>query len=144
MACTRAGSTSGTRNSTEQEYKPTSFYAHTKRAEVMLADEWKDREPDGGVTFCSMHPGWAVTPGMTAALPGFHKVTGPILRDAHQGADTAVWLAGATAEEAPGGCFYEDRRPRTKYENARYRGLSGRPRRAVRTLLTGLVGDPPD
>lgn len=98
----------------DKEYKPTSFYAHTKRGEVMLADEWQRREPEGGVTFCSMHPGWAVTPGMSAALPGFHKLTGPILRDAHEGADTAVWLAGASPEEAPGGQFYEDRRPRTK------------------------------
>ncbi|MCB0862704.1 MAG: SDR family NAD(P)-dependent oxidoreductase [Solirubrobacterales bacterium] len=96
------------------EYKPTSFYAHTKRGEVMITDAWQRREPEGGVTFCSMHPGWAVTPGMSAALPGFHKVTGPILRDSHQGVDTAVWLAGATPEEAPGGEFYEDRRPRTK------------------------------
>jgi hypothetical protein len=51
---------------------------------------------------------------MTAALPGFHKLTGPILRDAHEGADTAVWLAGASPAEAPGGRFYEDRRPRAK------------------------------
>lgn len=98
-----------------KEYKPTTFYAHTKRGEVMLADEWQANEPAGGVTFCSMHPGWAVTPGMSAALPGFHKVTGPILRDSHQGVDTAVWLAGATPEEAPGGEFYEDRQPRTKH-----------------------------
>lgn len=94
-------------------YRPTGFYAHTKRAEVMMVDAWQRREA-AGVTFCSMHPGWAVTPGMSAALPGFHRLTGPILRDAHQGADTAVWLAGATASEAPGGKFYEDRRPRTK------------------------------
>ncbi|HRV59832.1 MAG: SDR family NAD(P)-dependent oxidoreductase [Solirubrobacterales bacterium] len=97
-----------------RDYRPTGFYAHTKRAEVMMADAWQRREPPGGVTFCSMHPGWAVTPGMSAALPGFHRVTGPILRDAREGADTAVWLAGATADEAPGGLFYEDRRPRAK------------------------------
>ena len=97
------------------EYKPTAFYAHTKRAEVMLADEWHSRADKEGPVFCSMHPGWAVTPGMSAALPAFHRVAGPILRDAAGGADTAVWLAGATVEEAPGGEFYEDRRPRPKY-----------------------------
>lgn len=125
---------------TEQEYKPTSFYAHTKRAEVMMADEWQSREPDGGVTFCSMHPGWAVTPGMSAALPAFHKLTGPILRDAHQGADTAVWLAGATAEEAPGGRFYEDRRPRAK---SKMPGTEGSPedRAELLALLAEAVGN---
>jgi dehydrogenase/reductase SDR family protein 12 len=99
----------------KSDYKPTAFYAHTKRAEVMLADEWHSRAGAEGPVFCSMHPGWAVTPGMSAALPGFHRVTGPILRDAAGGADTAVWLAGATAEEAPGGEFYQDRRPRPKH-----------------------------
>ena len=98
----------------KKEYKPTGFYAHTKRGEVMLADAWQRRDTETGVTFCSMHPGWAVTPGMSAALPGFHKLTGPILRNSHEGADTAVWLAGASPQEAPGGLFYEDRRPRTK------------------------------
>lgn len=97
-----------------KDYKPTAFYAHTKRGEVMLTDEWQRQEPEGGVAFYSMHPGWAVTPGMSAALPGFHKLTGPILRNSHEGVDTAVWLAGATLEEAPGGLFYEDRKPRTK------------------------------
>ena len=108
----------------KSDYKPTAFYAHTKRAEVMLADEWQSRAGAGGPVFCSMHPGWAVTPGMSAALPGFHRVTGPILRDAAGGADTAVWLAGATAEEAPGGEFYQDRRPRPKHRMPRTRDSS--------------------
>ena len=127
----------------EKEYKPTAFYAHTKRGEVMLADEWQRREPSGGVTFCSMHPGWAVTPGMSAALPGFHKVTGPILRDAHEGADTAVWLAGASPEEAPGGQFYEDRRARTKSKMPGTEGSAEDGARLIE-LLTDLAGDPPD
>jgi len=113
-----------------RDYRPTAFYAHTKRGEVMLADAWQRRE-GGGVTFCSMHPGWAVTPGMSAALPGFHKLTGPILRNSHEGADTAVWLAGASPTEAPGGLFYEDRRPRTKQ---RIPNTEGSPEDADRLL----------
>jgi NAD(P)-dependent dehydrogenase (short-subunit alcohol dehydrogenase family) len=112
-----------------REYRPTAFYAHTKRGEVMLVDEWQRREREDGVTFCAMHPGWAVTPGMSAALPGFHRLTGPILRDSHQGADTAVWLSGATPEEAPGGEFYEDRRPRTKQKVP---GTAGAPEEGAR------------
>lgn len=121
-----------------RDYSPTGFYAHTKRGEVMLADAWQRREAGGAVSFCSMHPGWAVTPGMSAALPAFHKLTGPILRDEHEGADTAVWLAGATPEEAPGGQFYEDRRPRTKQ---RIPNTEGSPEdgTALRELLAEAV-----
>ncbi len=95
-----------------REYDPTEVYAHTKRAEVMLADEFDLRfEP----TSCSMHPGWAATPGVASSLPRFNRVMGPVLRSPEAGADTIVWLAGASAGEAPGGLFYEDRRPRPKY-----------------------------
>ncbi|MGK2933136.1 MAG: SDR family oxidoreductase [Solirubrobacterales bacterium] len=99
----------------DREYKPTAFYAQTKRAEVMLSEEWNDRHSPDGPTFYSVHPGWAVTPGMSEALPGFHKVLGPILRTPAEGAETAVWLCGASPEDAPGGEFYEDRRPRPKH-----------------------------
>lgn len=121
-----------------KEYRPTAFYAHTKRAEVMLADEWQDRAGADGPVFCSMHPGWAVTAGMSAALPGFHRLTGPILRDAAGGADTAVWLAGATEEEAPGGEFYQDREPRTKHRIPRTRESPG-DRRALYELCAELT-----
>jgi len=99
----------------DREYDPTKFYAQSKRAEVMLADEWQDREPGGGPVFCSMHPGWADTEGVSNALPTFNKLIGPILRTAEEGGETAVWLAGASREEAPGGEFYMDRRPRPKH-----------------------------
>jgi NAD(P)-dependent dehydrogenase (short-subunit alcohol dehydrogenase family) len=98
-----------------REFDGTKFYAQTKRAEVMLADEWQEREPEGGPVFCSMHPGWADTEGVSEALPTFNKLIGPILRTAEEGGETAVWLSGATAEEAPGGEFYMDRRPRPKH-----------------------------
>ena len=36
-------------------------------------------------------PGWADTPGVLDSLPLFHRLTGPLLRDAEGGADTTVW-----------------------------------------------------
>lgn len=97
-----------------RDYDPPTVYAHTKRAEVMLADEF-NRRTGGDPAVCSMHPGWAATGGVSDALPTFNRVMGPILRTAGAGADTAVWLSGASADEAPGGLFYMDRRPRPKY-----------------------------
>ena len=46
-------------------------YAQAKRAQVALMREWARRVPPGEVAFSAMHPGWADTPGLAAALPGF-------------------------------------------------------------------------
>ncbi len=56
-----------------------------------------------------MHPGWADTPGVQDSLPGFQRLTRPILRTPEQGADTLVWL---TATEVPSGGFWLDRQER--------------------------------
>ena len=62
-----------------------------------------------------MHPGWADTPGVERALPGFRRLTGPILRDAEQGADTAVWLALADEPLRHDGELWLDRRRRSPH-----------------------------
>ena len=126
-----------------RDYDPPKFYAQTKRAEVMLADEWQYREPEGGPVFCSMHPGWANTKGVSEALPTFNRLVGPILRSPKEGGETAVWLSGATADEAPGGEFYMDRRPRPKHRIPGTRD-SAEDRRRLFDLCDGLVGNPPD
>lgn len=92
------------------QYEGARQYATAKRAQVTLAAMWALREPS--VTFASMHPGWADTPGVQGALPGFRRVTRPILRTAAQGADTIAWLAVAPDLKAPNGSFWCDRRPR--------------------------------
>lgn len=126
-----------------REFDGTKFYAQSKRAEVMLADEWQDREPEGGPVFCSMHPGWADTEGVSNALPTFNRLVGPILRTAEEGGETAVWLSGATAQEAPGAEFYMDRKPRLKH---RIPGTndSAEDRRRLFELCESLVVKLPD
>ena len=47
--------------------------------------EWARRIPPAEVTFAAMHPGWADTPGISAALPGFRRLMGPILRTPARG-----------------------------------------------------------
>jgi NAD(P)-dependent dehydrogenase (short-subunit alcohol dehydrogenase family) len=91
------------------------FYAHTKRAEVILSEEWGSRLAADGITVHSMHPGWVATPGIAASLPGFHRIMRPLLRSPAQGADTIVWLAGAPEGVRTTGKFWHDRRPRSKH-----------------------------
>jgi dehydrogenase/reductase SDR family member 12 len=97
-------------------YRPSLAYARAKRAQVALTDQWA-RRFGGIIDFQVAHPGWADTPGVVESLPGFHRVTSPILRDPDQGADTVVWLALA-GHEAHGhstsaeGRLWHDRRPR--------------------------------
>jgi len=93
-------------------YRGAIAYARTKRMQVaftpLLARRW------AGIRVYSMHPGWADTPGVALSLPGFRRLTGPLLRTAEEGADTAVWLA-ATRPAPPTGGFWHDRRNRPQH-----------------------------
>ena len=97
--------------STEEPYSGARAYARAKRAQVALVREWA-RRLDGRVRVNAMHPGWADTPGLAEALPGFHRVMGPLLRSAAEGVDTLVWLATAPEAGMPGGELFLDRRAR--------------------------------
>ncbi|HET7799717.1 MAG TPA: SDR family NAD(P)-dependent oxidoreductase, partial [Humibacillus xanthopallidus] len=99
---------------TQGTYSGTAAYARTKRMQLVLAPLWARELAGDAVTVASMHPGGADTPGVTESLPGFAKVTGPLLRDAEQGADTAVWLA-ATGDPIDSGRFWHDRRQRATH-----------------------------
>ena len=94
------------------DYDGTVAYAKAKRAQLVLLHEWVRRMEGSGVAFHAMHPGWADTPGVQDALPGFAKVMGPVLRTPEQGADTIVWLAAAPEAVESTGVFWLDRRPR--------------------------------
>jgi len=96
------------------KYGGTSAYARTKRMQVALTPLLQERWAGDGIAVHVMHPGWADTPGVVTSLPGFHKVMGPLLRNAEQGADTVVWLA-ATEPAPPGGRFWHDRATRPEH-----------------------------
>ncbi len=100
------------------EYKPATAYARSKRTQVsllpLLAERWR------GVGVHATHPGWADTPGVVDSLPTFRKVTGPVLRDAEEGADTTVWLT-AVEPAPPSGQLWHDRRPRPAHYLGRNR-----------------------
>ena len=101
----------GDMESTRGEYDGVRVYAKTKRMQVVLADAWARRLATSDVRVESMHPGWAKTPGVSEALPTFQKLTGPILRDAADGGDTAVWLV-ATRPSSQSPHFWHDRAQR--------------------------------
>ena len=93
-------------------YRPKTFYARTKREEVVITEGWAARLRDRGVVVHAMHPGWADTEGVRQFMPVFRTVTRPIIRDATDGSDTIVWLAAADEPLRSTGRFWHDRRPR--------------------------------
>jgi dehydrogenase/reductase SDR family member 12 len=95
------------------DYDGVRVYARTKRMQVVLADAWARRlaAERADVRVESMHPGWAATPGVAEALPTFQKLTGPLLRTAEEGADTAVWLVATRPPSHPPH-FWHDRAQR--------------------------------
>jgi len=98
------------------DYKGAEQYARAKRAQVALNEMWAERFGHLGIHFHAMHPGWADTPGVDAALPTFSKLMGPLLRTADQGADTLVWLAAARTPLESNGLFWLDRRVRSTHK----------------------------
>ncbi|WP_372728640.1 SDR family NAD(P)-dependent oxidoreductase [Nocardioides sp.] len=92
-------------------YAPTTAYARSKRAQIELLPVLQGRWAGQGITVHATHPGWADTPGVVDSLPTFHRLTGPLLRDAEGGAETTVWLS-ATQPTPTGGQLWHDRRPR--------------------------------
>ena len=96
------------------KYGGSKQYAIAKRAQVTLTEMWATREPQ--TEFVSMHPGWADTPGVQESIPGFRRVTAPILRTASDGADTIAWLAVVNPLPKASGTFWSDREVRPTHK----------------------------
>lgn len=95
------------------DYRGSEQYARAKRAQVTLNEMWAAVVPASEVVFHSVHPGWADTPGVQEALPGFRRLMRPVLRTPAEGADTTVWLAADNAALESSGGFWHDRRRRS-------------------------------
>lgn len=116
-------------------------YARAKRIQVALMREW-DRRLTGAeidVAVNAMHPGWADTPGLAEALPGFYRRMRPVLRTPAEGADTIVWLA--TRPGPGGGNLYLDRRPRP-FDRVPSTRLTASDRRRLWKAVVELSGSP--
>jgi NAD(P)-dependent dehydrogenase (short-subunit alcohol dehydrogenase family) len=127
----------------EGTYDGPRAYARAKRAQVTLIREWSRRFAARGLCATAMHPGWADTPGLEAALPGFREVMGDRLRTAAEGVDTLLWLAAGPAAEArahPGRLFLDRRvRPFDRVPSTR---VNAADRRALWDREIALTGEP--
>jgi NAD(P)-dependent dehydrogenase (short-subunit alcohol dehydrogenase family) len=121
------------------EYAGARFYARAKRAQVALVREWARRTAGSSVSFSAMHPGWARTPGLSASLPGFDRLMGPILRTPAEGIDTITWLATADRSEVGSGRLFLDRRARA-FDRLPSTRLNGAERRALWTEVVRRTG----
>ena len=99
----------------QDTYSGSVAYARAKRGLMILTEEWARRWARDGIVVNAMHPGWADTPGVLAALPVFHRVTKQVLRTSEEGADTIIWLAAATEAGKVSGEFWLDRQPHAKH-----------------------------
>ena len=121
-----------------EPYDGTRAYARAKRIQVALVREWARRLAGSGVAVNAMHPGWADTPGLAEALPGFYNRMRPLLRTPAEGADTITWLAAdPAAGETAGGRLYLDRRPRP-FDRIPSTRLTAADRRRLWDVVVGL------
>ncbi|MFF4542378.1 SDR family NAD(P)-dependent oxidoreductase [Streptomyces aureus] len=102
----------GDPQSERDSYSPKKIYARTKRAELVIGEQWADRLRNQDIHVYAMHPGWADTKGVRTWLPVFRTLTRPIIRTPAQGADTIVWLGSSDEPLSSSGTFWHDRRPR--------------------------------
>jgi dehydrogenase/reductase SDR family protein 12 len=115
---------------TPETYDGVKAYSRAKRAQVALAEEWTRELVGTNITVNTMHPGWSDTPGLRTALPGFSRVLSPLLRSAHQGADTIAWLAASPEVEGRSGLFFLDREARPTHRKPGTRRLDEAAERA--------------
>lgn len=115
----------------EDDYNGPQQYARAKRAQVALNEMWAERFGTDEIVFHALHPGWADTPGVDDALPGFGRLLGPLLRSPMQGADTMVWLAAEPDIENRTGEFWHDRQVRSTHKLGSTRKTDTPARRAA-------------
>jgi NAD(P)-dependent dehydrogenase (short-subunit alcohol dehydrogenase family) len=103
------------------KYNGSKQYVIAKRAQVTLNEMWAISETH--TEFVAMHPGWADTPGVQESIPGFRRVTAPILRSASEGADTIAWLAAVNPLPERNGTFWSDREVRPTHKTPQSKKL---------------------
>jgi NAD(P)-dependent dehydrogenase (short-subunit alcohol dehydrogenase family) len=116
------------------EYSGSIAYARAKRGLMIATEEWAERWADYDIAVNAMHPGWADTPGVETALPGFYRLTKRFLRSPDEGADTAVWLATSSEAGKVSGKFWLDREQHPSHLSDRTRESTEERQQLMETL----------
>jgi len=111
-------------------------YGMHKRAQMVLNQYWRERYEASGIGFYVMHPGWADTAGVQRSLPRFRHAMKWVLRDAHSGVDTALWLAATRPRQPQGELVWFDRKIRPAHVYAHTRQSRETPQSLVDFLRT--------
>jgi dehydrogenase/reductase SDR family protein 12 len=90
-------------------------YAYQKRAQVVLNAWWRRQYADTELDFYVMHPGWVDTEGVKTSLPAFRALFQHVLRNADEGADTALWLAAERPPQKDDDSIWFDRREKSAH-----------------------------
>jgi NAD(P)-dependent dehydrogenase (short-subunit alcohol dehydrogenase family) len=120
--------------SQQGSYSGSTAYARAKRGLMILTEEWAEKWEDDGIAVNAMHPGWADTPGVESALPGFYRATRRWLRTPEEGADTMVWLAASTEAGGVSGQFWLDREQHPSHISKRTRETPAEREQLLQTL----------
>lgn len=129
--------------SSRGRYSGSVAYARAKRGLMILTEEWAGRWRKDGITVNAMHPGWADTPGVETALPGFYRATQHLLRSPEEGADTIVWLAAASEAGDVSGKFWLDREQHPSHIGRRTRESAAERKQLLATLQDLLASTRP-
>eukprot|EP00186_Timspurckia_oligopyrenoides_P004598 CAMPEP_0182446554 /NCGR_PEP_ID=MMETSP1172-20130603/4280_1 /TAXON_ID=708627 /ORGANISM="Timspurckia oligopyrenoides, Strain CCMP3278" /LENGTH=347 /DNA_ID=CAMNT_0024642505 /DNA_START=92 /DNA_END=1135 /DNA_ORIENTATION=- len=94
-------------------------YAYAKRGQVLLCERMSKLEinsPSSSerIIYCSCHPGWTATPGVSSAYGEQSKYLEP-LRTLWQGSEGICWLCVVPRDDIEPGAFYLDRKPQRKH-----------------------------
>ena len=99
----------------KEKFNGTIQYAQTKRAIVILSEQFAEILGDSKIIVHSMHPGWVQTRMVRTWLPRLSKIFSFILRSPEEGADTVLWLSVCPGIEKLSGLFWLDRQSRWTY-----------------------------
>jgi NAD(P)-dependent dehydrogenase (short-subunit alcohol dehydrogenase family) len=94
----------------KHKFDGTLLYAYTKRAQVILTEQWpvKIRAQLSGsegtagyraISFYTTHPGWVATGGVETSMPEFYAKNKDTLRTEMQGSDTVAFLASVRGDQ---------------------------------------------
>ena len=129
----------GDLQSDDARYSSKKLYARTKREEVVITELWAEKLAARGIVVHAMHPGWVDTKGVRDWLPVFRALTGSIIRNPEEGADTIVWLGGAPEALRSTGRFWHDRRARPTHYRLGASDDDPRDRRRLWELCQSLI-----